>query len=157
MRRIIRFEILIVSLLSMFACSRGVVYENYKSTGSAGWHQDSVVVFTVPVEDTVSNFDLYFCVRHQVTYPYSNLWLFVDLQQPDGQSRVDTFEMTLADPTGKWLGKGLNKLKTREVLYKSHVFFPVSGTYEIRVRQGMRAEVLQGISDLGFRVQHVRK
>ena len=67
--------------------------------------------------------------------------------------REDKFEITLADPAGKWLGGGFGGLKTREVIFRRNVFFPVSGNYKITIQQGMREDVLTGISDVGVRIE----
>jgi gliding motility-associated lipoprotein GldH len=38
-------------------------------------------------------------------------------------------------------------------MYRSNVFFPNSGDYKISIQQGMRVNVLEGISDVGLRVE----
>ena len=67
----------------------------------------------------------------------------------------DKLEITLADPSGRWLGEGFGGLKTVETLFRENVFFPVSGNYTIRVKQGMRENKLEEISDIGVRVEKV--
>ncbi len=155
MRKTIHLLIGIFLLLTALACQPGIVHEQYKAIENRSWDKDSTLVFTIPVKDTLQNYNLVINVRNDVNYKYSNLWLFINIRQPDGQTLEDKFEIILADPIGKWLGSGFGGLKTREALYKSHVFFPVSGDYTITVQQGMREEVLKGISDVGIRVEKV--
>jgi gliding motility-associated lipoprotein GldH len=82
------------------------------------------------------------------------LWLFIKIIQPGDTTAVrDTFEFTLADPTGKWLGEGFGGVKTNEMLFKRNVYFPVSGIYEIQIQHGMRGKLLEGITEVGFRVE----
>ncbi|HPF52088.1 MAG TPA: gliding motility lipoprotein GldH [Draconibacterium sp.] len=146
----------VLFLAGMFAilgaCDSNVVFEQYQPISNRIWNKDSVLVFDIPVTDTISNHNLYLSVRSDVKYSYSNLWLFITIKQPDGKSLSDKFEITLADPGGKWLGEGFGGLKTREVIFRSNVFFPVSGEYKISIGQGMREDVLQGISDIGIRI-----
>ena len=112
------------------------------------------MVNLVPVGvKTVQNYNLYINIRNDINYGYSNLWLFVDIEQPDGASICDTFEMVVADASGKWLGEGFGGLKTRKAVYRSNVYFPHSGKYKVSVQQGMRENKLEGISDVGFRVE----
>jgi gliding motility-associated lipoprotein GldH len=33
------------------------------------------------------------------------------------------------------------------------VYFPVSGEFTVAIQQGMREEILEGIHDVGFRVE----
>lgn len=143
-----------VMLISIFACNNSGVFGEYKTIPRATWHRDSVVIFQVPVTDTLQNHNLYIDVRNDIEYKYSNLWLFIDIIQPgDSIAVTDTFEVTLADPTGKWLGHGFGGVKTNELLFKRNVYFPVSGNYEIQIKQGMRGQQLDGITEVGFRVE----
>lgn len=137
------------------ACNSNLVFEQYQPVNDRSWNKDSVLVFDIPVTDTLSNHNLYINIRNDVTYSYSNLWLFIKIEQPDGETISDKFEITLADPAGKWLGKGFGGIKTREVMFRRNVFFPVSGDYKIFIQQGMRDDVLKGISDVGIRIERV--
>ncbi len=138
-----------------YSCDNTVVYEMYKPVDSLKWHKDSLFSFNVPIHDTIPNYNLLINIRNEVNYPYSNLWLFIEIFQPDGVSVKDTFEVILADPAGKWLGEGLSGIKTRQVFYRRNVFFPSSGEYIIKIQHGMRPEILKGIHDVGFRVEKV--
>ncbi len=140
-------------LVIVSSCDSNRVFEQYKPIPKSGWNKDSVVVFTIPVTDTLQNHNLYVDVRNDVSYSYSNLWLFIEIDQPGGKVLKDTFELSLADPTGKWLGEGMGGRKTRQVIYRRNVYFPVSGTYEIKLQQGMRETNLKGISDIGIRLE----
>jgi len=147
--------IIIVFLLAIFsACDKSRVFDEFKSLPKSGWNKDSLVVFTIPVTDTLQNHNLYINVRNDVSYSFSNLWLFIEIDQPGGKALKDTFELSLADPTGKWLGEGMGGKKTRQVIYRRNVYFPVSGNYKIKLQQGMRETNLKGISDIGIRIEN---
>jgi gliding motility-associated lipoprotein GldH len=149
------FQILTGCLLVILvlACNNDSVFNKYKTIPKGEWHRDSLVVFQVPVNDTVQNHNLFINVRNDIEYKYSNLWLFVEIIQPgDTMAVTDTFEVTLADATGKWLGHGFGGVKTNEMQFKGNVYFPVSGDYEIQIQHGMRGKLLEGITDVGFRV-----
>lgn len=152
-KRIFQFLFLAGVVAIMGACNSNLIFEQYQPVNNRSWDKDSVLVFNIPITDTVHNHNLFVSVRNDVKYPYSNLWLFINIEQPNGESLDNKFEMTLADPSGKWLGKGFGGLKTREVIYRSNVFFPVSGDYKISISQGMRDDVLEGISDVGIRIE----
>ena len=142
-----------ILLIIFSACDRNRVFEEYKPIPDSVWSQDSLMQFTVPVSDTLQYHNLYINVRNGVSYSYSNLWLFIEIVQPDGKAVKDTFEITLADPSGKWLGDGFGGLKTLQTVYRRNVYFPISGEYKITIQQGMREENLSGISDIGLRVE----
>lgn len=135
------------------SCDRTRIYEKYKSIENAGWQKDSLVVFKLPVYDTSQNHNLLIGIRNDVKYPYRNLWLFVEILPPSGETIKDTFEIALADPSGKWLGKGIGGIKTRQAIYRRNVYFPDTGSYSFSIQHGMRQDVLQGIHDIGLRVE----
>ena len=153
----IRLQILITILvLTVFSsCDRNLIFEKYQPISENGWHKDSLAIFNIPVTDTLQNHNLYINIRNDIEYKYSNLWLFIEINQPGEIGIADTLELILADPKGKWLGDGFGGIKTRQVKYKGGVFFPVSGEYKINIQHGMRDELLEGITDIGFRVEKV--
>jgi gliding motility-associated lipoprotein GldH len=153
---VFQFLVGCILVISILACSNGGVFNKYKTIPKGVWHRDSLVVFQIPVTDTVQRQNLYLNVRNDINYKYSNLWLFVEIIQPGDTTAVkDTFEFTLADPTGKWLGQGFGGVKTNEMLFKRNVYFPVSGIYEIQIQHGMRGKLLEGITEIGFRVEKI--
>ncbi len=150
----IQFLTAFVLLISIFACNHSSVFGEYKTIPRAMWHRDSTVAFQIAVTDTLQKHNLYIGVRNDIEYKYSNLWLFINIIQPgDSTAVTDTLEVTLADPTGKWLGNGFGGVKTSETLFRKNVFFPVSGNYEIQIKQGMRGTQLEGITEVGFRME----
>lgn len=151
--KVVYFLILAVLLAAFSACDTKRVFDEYQPILDSKWDKNSPVVFDIPISDTLQNNNLYINIRNNINYGYSNLWLFIKIEQPGGLAIKDTFEMVLADPSGKWLGKGLSGLKTRQALYRSNVFFPNSGEYKISIQQGMRTPILEGINDVGLRVE----
>lgn len=147
MKRIFFFALCALLLSSCLSKSS---YESYHTLESIGWHKDSVLVFPVELNNTTSAFKLYLNIRNRGTYEFSNIWLFINIQSPDGQILKDTVEFTLADETGRWTGSGIGDLFDNRLLYKSNVYFPVSGEYKFSIQQGMRAKRLKGIQDVGI-------
>ena len=145
--------LLISVLFLLFACDNKRVFEAYEKIPETGWNKDSVVVFPVQITDTQQNNNLYINIRNDIKYKYSNLWLFIKIEETGKVAVADTFEVVLADPTGKWLGEGFGGIKTQQVLYKRNVYFPEAGEYKVIIQHGMRDEVLQEITDVGLRVE----
>lgn len=155
MKRLFQLIMIVTFLPVLFACRQNLVFEQYQNISDQKWYKDSVLVFNVAIEDTTQNNNFIINVRNDVDYQYSNLWLFLSIEQPDGKILDDKFEVALADPSGQWLGNGFGGLKTREAVYRRNIFFPVSGEYKIRIQQGMREDYLKGISDIGVRIEAV--
>lgn len=140
-------------LILFSSCDKNRVYDKYEPIPPLGWNKDSLVVFSVPITDTLQNHNLYLNIRNDINYSYSNLWLFIEIKQPGEIAVTDTFEILMADGAGKWLGEGFGGIKTRQVAYRSGVYFPVSGEYKISIQHGMRDDILKSINDVGFRVE----
>lgn len=83
--------------------------------------------------------------------------MFIDTHFPQGIHTQDTIELILADNTGKWYGKGFGKIKEYQVLIRKAVTFPVTGIYNIGIVQGMRDKNLQGIEDVGIRIEKMKQ
>jgi gliding motility-associated lipoprotein GldH len=146
--------ILILSLIAgLISCDRKRVFESYKELDSKGWNKDSIVVFNVAITDTIKNHNLLVNIRNKGTYPYSNIYLFMTIGAPDGTSRTDTVEFTLAEPSGRWKGSGIGGLHDNQILYRNSVSFPKKGIYKFEIKQGMRDNVLPGIRDVGIRIE----
>lgn len=154
-KAIILFSLFGIILAGFTSCDSGRVFDQYHEISDSEWHKDSLVVFKIPVSDTLENHNMLIQIRNETNYKYSNLWLFVTIEQPGGEVLRDTFEIAVADPSGRWLGKGFGGLKSLESVYRRDVFFPVSGEYTISLQHGMREDILTGIHDVGIRVEKI--
>lgn len=152
-RTFLNIPLVFLLLLMVISCNRRNLINEYKAIPKAKWDKDSLMVFDVQVTVPRQKHNLYVNVRNDIEYKYSNLWLFVKITQPGDTTVTDTLEVTLADKTGKWLGKGFGGIKTTETLFRENVFFPKTGDYRITIQHGMRGIVTEGITDVGIRLE----
>ena len=117
----------------------------------ADWHQDSLLLFEVNIEDTTQDYRVMMVLAYGVDYPYQNAYLFRDILSEAQTEYQDTVELTLAKPDGQWTGRGYSSVKTLELPYLDQlVRFPMKGRYIFRFKQGMRDEPLHGIQSLSL-------
>jgi gliding motility-associated lipoprotein GldH len=147
------FLVGILSLLVVISCDKNRVYEQYRSVESAGWHKDTLLNFDFEIDNSNQAYNLLLNVRNVEAYPFSNLWLFVDIIAPDSTSVRDTLEYTLAHPNGKWTGNGASGVYHNNFMFRSNVFFPVKGNYRFVIQQAMRDDMLKGITNIGLRIE----
>ncbi|MBN1820377.1 MAG: gliding motility lipoprotein GldH [Prolixibacteraceae bacterium] len=147
--------ILVCFILLFNACDNNRIYESYSHISNMGWNKDSVLNYSFHIQDTVTNYNLYFNLRNTVDYPFSNIWLFVSIASPESTVLTDTVEFMLADPSGRWFGQGHGKFRDNKLLFRNNIFFPDTGKYRIDVQQGMRNDVLKGVNDFGIRVEKI--
>lgn len=153
LRILAMISILFVQGWLFYSCDNTRLFDRFDRIPEPGWHADSLMQFRFDVADTTRYHSLYFNIRNDRNYGFSNLWLFVSILPPRGEHITDTIQVILANPAGKWFGKGFSGLYTSQVPYRTHVYFPVSGTYTIQIQHGMRPTVLKGITDIGIRVE----
>ena len=139
--------------LFLYSCNGNDVYMQYIHINDGKWDKDSICNFEFEITDTVSRYNLYVNVRNLSEYPYQNLWLFIQKTQSDSIVANDTIEFYLADKKGKWLGRGVGAAYEMPVLYQQNIKFNNSGKYHYSIVQGMRDTVLNGINDVGIRLE----
>lgn len=147
-------SLILAFLLS--ACDPAMVFEDTRNLQGADWAKDSSLVFRFNITDTTLVQNIYLTTRNAGNYPFSNLFLFITTTAPTGASLKDTLEITLAHPDGHWLGKGAGDLHYLRTPWRHNVRFPYPGIYTFRIRQGMRTDLLNGIGDVGIRIEKTR-
>jgi len=152
-----RYLLLFTTVVFLMSCGRNVVFTDSLAMQGKTWRHRDIPVFNIPIKDTLNSNNIYFIIRTGSSYPYRNIYLFVTTTAPDGKSLTDTLQYDLADEKGNWYGKGFGDIHELKLPYKSNVFFPVSGVYEINIQHGMRIEDLKGVYDFGLRVEKTLK
>ncbi|MBC9794568.1 gliding motility lipoprotein GldH [Sinomicrobium weinanense] len=142
----------------LLSCNSNNVYSDYQALHNA-WDKDESVDFTFRPPDTVQPYNMFIHLRNDENYKFSNLFLIVNLNFPDGKVIADTLEYKMARPDGEWLGQGFTELKESKLWYKENVVFPASGNYTVAIKHAMRkvGEVegvgeLEGITDVGIEI-----
>lgn len=152
--------LLIIALLS--SCDSKRVFDEYKSVPNQ-WSKDSIISFKVTPQDSVKPYNLFVNIRNTNAYKFSNLFLIVEMVYPHGKTTKDTLEYQMAKPNGELLGQGVTDIKENKLWYKGFkkpFIFDESGQYIIKIQHAMRnngevfgVDKLQGITDIGFRVE----
>ena len=150
MRKLLIFCTVVFSALS--ACTNKNVYTDFYSLKNAEWDKDSICRFEFEITDTLNPLNVFVEIRNNNNYQYSNLWLFIDIKTPSGAIRRDTMNCKLADDMGKWYGQGIS-IYEFEAPYEKSVIYTQSGIYTLSIRHGMRNNILEGITEIGFKLQ----
>ncbi|MGY8916682.1 MAG: gliding motility lipoprotein GldH [Flavobacteriales bacterium] len=135
------------------SCGEFPIASDSKEVSPEGWYSDETISFEWSNVDTLKRYSVFVDVRHNQDYPFSNLYLFLDLTFPNGKNRRDTLSCTLADERGNWFGSGIGDVVDHRISFKEDFEFPISGRYNLRITQGMRQDPLKGVLDVGFRLE----
>lgn len=148
----------LISIFFFTSCDKKRVFDDYVSVGDA-WQKDSVISFDLPKLNAAKKYDLFVNLRANANYPFSNIFLIVALQKPNGYTKVDTLEYEMAAPDGTLLGDGFSDIKESKLYYKENVAF--KGAYRVLIKQAVRengkipgVNQLQGITEVGFRIEN---
>jgi gliding motility-associated lipoprotein GldH len=150
---------LVILLLVLVSCDKKRVFDQYQSVGQS-WHKDSLVTFIYNQKDTLSKHNLFITLRNNKNYPFNNLFLIVEMEEPSKNVLVDTLEYQMATADGTLLGEGMTDTKENKLYYKENFVFKKSGEYQITILQAVRQtgkiegiEKLEGVTDVGFRIE----
>jgi gliding motility-associated lipoprotein GldH len=145
------------AVLLLAGCDGDIVHQSDMPVEGAAWDRAWKPAFAVDITDTISAHNVFIDIRHTGDYPYSDLYLFITATGPGLPTTRDTVECLLADPTGKWYGKGQGFIFAdrveAEVLYQVNRRFPRKGRYTFQLEQAMRDERLPGVIDVGLSVK----
>jgi gliding motility-associated lipoprotein GldH len=156
LNKVLRNALMLVLLpLLALSCDANRIYEENFAVENNTWHADDIKTFEFEMTDTMSALDLFINVRTTTDYPYSNLYLFLYSDYPDGYTDKDTLEFILAQPDGKWLGESSGTVVENQILISRGGRFRVPGKYTFKIQQAMREEELAEIIDVGFRVAYM--
>jgi len=147
------FFLLIISAFSIISCDKNSIYEKNKEIKNNNWNITDFKKFDVIIDDTLSLHKFYINIRHTGDYKYSNIYIFITTSFPDNSIIRDTAQIILADKDGRWLGTGLGNIKDNRILFKKGIRFPQKGIYSFTIEQGMRDQNLEGIADIGIRIE----
>ena len=141
------------------SCDSNQVFDNYKSVPNK-WHKDSVINFKFNPPDSINAYNLFVNLRNNNAYKYSNLFLIVEMNFPNGKVIKDTLEYQMAYPNGELLGTGFTDVKENKLWYKEQVVFEEAGEYTVNIQHAMRENGkvngdinIEGITDVGFRIE----
>jgi len=140
-------------IVILTSCDHSRVFDESIGISEDGWNNKNIVKLDVEITDTVSLHNFFVNIRNTTDYSYSNIYLFVKTVFPNGKVARDTIQCILANKEGKWIGKGIGKIRDSQILIMKDVRFPYQGKYEFEIEQAMRKKILKGIKDIGIRIE----
>lgn len=148
--------------LGIASCNPKLEFSKFETLKEGSWAMDRPVHFEFSGLDSVQAHNMYINIRNDNNFEFSNLFLITELEYPDGNTQKDTLEFAMAEPTGKWMGKGLGSVKESKLWFKESIVFPDSGVYKVKVNHAMRKNgdvngisVLEGITDIGLEIEKI--
>lgn len=149
MKRIVWF----IGILILLAGCGSHDFDQRVVIPEAAWSVDHRIPFDVTVNDTLDIYAFGISLRHLENYRYSNLYVFLHTDMPNGNVTHDTIQCLLASPEGRWVGKSSGSMRDLRIVLNPNLRFPLQGTYHFEIEQAMREPVLKGITDIGLFIE----
>ena len=152
--------VFLLMLAGLAACNNANQHSEYHALNNGVWASSDTLTFQFSGLTNNDNHSLFFNVRNDNDYPFSNLFLIAEMHHPNGEILIDTLEYTMAEPDGTWLGKGHGSLKESKLWFKENIKLLDSSVYLVKVTHAMRENGqvqgitnLKGITDFGIEIQ----
>ena len=151
-----RIRIVIALVVVLLAgCEEKPGYHDYADLKKY-WLTTDTIRFRVPVKDSVAVYSVSMEVRCSVDYQWSRFFSGYEIQDSTGR-QLDSglVNVLLFDPvTGAPKGKGgIGDLYETSVTIRDKFQFPYKGQFRILFWQMMRRDSLEGISNIGLRIE----
>lgn len=151
------FILLLIATFALNGCISSPLYQKEYAIPQNAWDYNFKPSFKFEVTDTNARYNIFFLVRHTETYPNSNIWIWVYTKQPgDTVFQKTRLEIPLAEPGGKWMGRGMGAIWEQRMPISNDgdtVMLRKKGTWEIRFEQNMRVNPLPEVLQVGLRVE----
>jgi gliding motility-associated lipoprotein GldH len=119
------------------------------------WSYINRVKYDVKIDDETVPYNLYFNLRVDGTYKYSNIFVLL-FQTSGAKTHTTRYEFKLANKDGEWLGSGSGNLYSYQLPLRTQYKFPAKGVYHFEIEQNMRDNPLRDVSDAGLRVERAQ-
>ena len=159
------FWILFLAFVA-FSCQQNKQFDRYTSIPDR-WDKQQSIDYSFIAPDTINPYNLFVKLRTTHAYKFSNLFLVVELNYPNGKVTKDTMEYLMAKPNGELLCSGFTSIKEHKLWLKGYdmpFVFTEQGVYNIQIQHAMRQRgnpnglaQLDGIIDVGFSIESPNK
>lgn len=146
-------RVLVVCALFLSACDSRRIADENKDISGEQWDYRKPLTFDIDIRDTAKKYNVYLNTRISSDYRYANMFVWLHTLYPDKTTSKTRFDFTLADETGKWLGKGLGDIYDYRLPFYMHHRFHQAGIYRFTIEQNMRDDTLMHVKSAGIRIE----
>jgi len=137
------------------SCQNNSYYYQSQTVSDLGWSINQTLTFKDSIPSSAPEI-MHFEInpRHTNLYPYQNIWLYIRTKCSDGATRMDSVNLKLSEPNGRWIGTGWGSLY--------NISYPLADLrikkttskrwFKIDIQHGLRDNQLPGIEDIGIRL-----
>ena len=151
------FFFIFISLFEVGCSFKGQVLRHEFADG---WKNSEIVELQFIQNESVLSNDLFFVLRHEKSYSFSNIFLISNLKLNGQKPIIDTTEFILSEPDGKWKGESRISNVEHILEFKKNVILNKDSLNTLTIRNSMRlnnqispVENLKNILDIGLLIK----
>lgn len=146
----------LLCLSLLMSCMDSPIAYKYVSVDAKGWEKTDSVRIQIPPQERTTEATILFSVRTTRSYPYNDLHIRATIQRNEKRISTKDCKIKIYDEKGLFAGKG--------VLYADnitstpiHIKLDKDSIYTICITHLMESTNLEGISDVGIKVDKPAK
>ncbi len=139
--------------MAIISCNKVDLYEKTQTIPGHAWRNSFRPSFEFDIKDTNSLYQVYFILRHNERYKYTNIYVNLYIQPPgaDTAMRIQR-DLELATNVDGWLGSGMDDIYEHRIPLGDAQTLK-AGTYKFTLEQIMRDDPLEHVLNAGIRVE----
>jgi gliding motility-associated lipoprotein GldH len=139
----------------LFSCGEQPFYEKVYSFEGREWAQDVKPKYEVDFQNIDVEYDFTLSLRTSTDYQYSNLYVFMKTETPDGTIAREPFEIQITNDDGSWIGENSGTVVTTQLYFRRRKM-PIKGKYTFTLEQGITESKVNEVLDLSFQVDEAK-
>lgn len=151
-RTIAYLSLILVSIILLTSCGDKAYFDEAYSFEDNTWSATDTAHFEIAVEDTIQPFNFIMSLRTTTQYEYSNIWVYVISEAPDGTRSKVAQRIPLARPDGSWIGRVSGSIVESRLRFDSKPF-PMKGKYSFDIVNATQQDHIEEVLDISLRVE----
>lgn len=151
-RKITYLSLVLVSMLALTSCGDQAYFDEAYSFENNSWSETDTAHFEIEVDDTIQPFNFIMTLRTSTQYQFSNIWVYVISEAPDGTKSKVAQRIPLARPDGSWIGRVSGTIVESRLKFDSKPF-PMKGKYTFDIVNATQQENIEEVLDISLRVE----
>ena len=151
MKSFLKYIVLLCIAISFVSCQhKDTIFEKRIDFKDNTWNRFDILKFDVPVEDTLTEYDIYADIRHASFYPFANLLINFSIAMPSSEERVQHHDFKLRNQDGSFVANGMGDLWDIAFPLMTKFVFPQKGNYHIEIENLMTKFDTPGMMQFGI-------
>ena len=140
-------------VILLCSCGKNYLYNQQQSIANQSWTDSDTLNFQFNIPDTTKIYNILLDIQHSPEYAFQNMYVEIYTAFPSGDRIREMVSLELANRTGAWYSNCSGSRCLLEIPIQENAFFNQAGEYMITVKQFMRKNPLDGVQEIGLKIE----